>query len=1062
MTETPMVVVLGAGQPFAGTDPSALVRTTDDRRVLDWILDAFETALPGCEIHFVGGYRIDDIVEEYPDIHFSRNDNWNETGTVASLFTAPVTGDRPVYACYADTVFEAEAVTALAGDADVVAAVDRSWQARYRSRSQESLERAETVRLGAERTDRGTRDRGRLSAGDTASIPIVDAGTDIPVEDAAAELTGLVRLSPAALERALALLESGTIDTRANLPALLRALGGTDRTIAAVDIGDRWAELETADDLSRFVLDTKANTLRRLRPMVEHSRILDQQTVTVGEWRSDPWAVRESIRATFDGPVIVRSSTFAEDGFEESNAGRFESVLDVPVTDETALTAAIERVVASYPEPTTDDQVLVQPMVEDVAASGVITTRTIEGDGPYYVVNYDATTASTESVTDGTGEHLQTAIVRRDAVTDGVEQSELDGERTAGESSGDHAGRGVQYPADLPLGAVLEAVRELETLVGHERLDVEFAIDGTETVYILQARPMTLDPGEQTVDDETVLGAVEAARREFCRAHQPSPFVLGERAVYGVMPDWNPAEIIGRQPRRLAASLYRYLVTDEVWATQRAEYGYRDVRPHPLMKSFAGQPYVDVRADLNSFIPASVPDPLAERLVNYYLNRLAANPELHDKIEFEVALTCLTVDYDRQIEPLLAAGFTREELEPLREGLGDITRGTYNRIESGDDFDAVARLGNRYEAIVAADLPPLRAAQTLLADCRRSGTLPFAHLARAAFVATALLRSLERTGVLDAEQRAAFQNSLNTVARRFEHDASRVSAGDLSWERFVDRYGHLRPGTYEITSPAYRQAPEEYLRPVVESATEPDPRSDPTELWDGATREAVTAELEGLGLPPDVDRFLDVLADAIEGREHAKFVFSRNLSAALEEIAAFGEAHGLDRESLSHVPVETFLELATDHPPADPEAWLTEQVRAGRKQHATARAAELPPLLFEERDFLVFERPAREPNFVTDRTVTADTLELAERDDESPDGRIVLVPQADPGYDWLFGHDIAGLVTMYGGTNSHMAVRAAEFGLPAAIGVGEARYDQLRRADRVELDCEGRGLRVIG
>ena len=37
------------------------------------------------------------------------------------------------------------------------------------------------------------------------------------------------------------------------------------------------------------------------------------------------------------------------------------------------------------------------------------------------------------------------------------------------------------------------------------------------------------------------------------------------------MTDWNPAEMIGTKPGRLAGSLYRYLITDEAWAQQRSE-----------------------------------------------------------------------------------------------------------------------------------------------------------------------------------------------------------------------------------------------------------------------------------------------------------------------------------------------------------------------------------------------------------------------------------------------------------------------------------------------------------
>ena len=42
-----------------------------------------------------------------------------------------------------------------------------------------------------------------------------------------------------------------------------------------------------------------------------------------------------------------------------------------------------------------------------------------------------------------------------------------------------------------------------------------------------------------------------------------------------------------------------------------------------------------------------------------------------------------------------------------------------------------------------------------------------------------------------------------------------------------------------------------------------------------------------------------------------------------------------------------------------------------------------------------------------------------------------------------------------------MAIRAAEIGLPAAIGVGEKLYNSLRSSERIQLDCLGKALRVV-
>ena len=73
----------------------------------------------------------------------------------------------------------------------------------------------------------------------------------------------------------------------------------------------------------------------------------------------------------------------------------------------------------------------------------------------------------------------------------------------------------------------------------------------------------------------------------------------------------------------------------------------------------------------------------------------------------------------------------------------------------------------------------------------------------------------------------------------------------------------------------------------------------------------------------------------------------------------------------------------------------------------------------------------------------------------------MLIQSADPGYDWIFSHGIGGFITMYGGVNSHMAIRAAEINLPAAVGVGEKLYEKIENMRQVELDCANHVIREI-
>ena len=66
--------------------------------------------------------------------------------------------------------------------------------------------------------------------------------------------------------------------------------------------------------------------------------------------------------------------------------------------------------------------------------------------------------------------------------------------------------------------------------------------------------------------------------------------------------------------------------------------------------------------------------------------------------------------------------------------------------------------------------------------------------------------------------------------------------------------------------------------------------------------------------------------------------------------------------------------------------------------------------------------------------------------------KIVAIENADPGFDWIFTKNIVGLITMYGGANSHMAIRSAEFNISCAIGIGEQQFEKLKKVKNITID----------
>ena len=986
------IFFLGAGKPARGRTPAALKRVALDTRALDWQIQSI-AATEGTRLTFIGGYQVDEIIRNYPQLNYAVVGDWQGHSALHSLFKAPLR-KVPTTILYADTIFRKDVIqSVVAGDADVVYGVDHHWRTRYRSRSSRDIDIAEVLKL----------------EDDDGSHTIV-------------EFTGLMHFQPHVIEHLISLDDASIGKT---LPDLLRHLEASGFSTRSVDVRDGWAEFNSPDDIAHFVLGSKAETLERLAPVVTRSHIGDQVTFTEAAWLSSRQELLQQIQQRFAGKrLIVRSSAKAEDNWDSANAGGFDSLLGIDSEKAEDVTRAVDAVIESYGEhrEPEHDQVLVQECIENVSCSGVVFTCGLETGSPYYRVNFDDSSQSTESVTSGDGGDLRTVLVFRDA-PDGINQP------------------------DPVIAPVLDAIRELEQVLGYEKLDIEFAIDSQSQVHIFQVRPISVDHSDYDYSRAQISLRLASASARFTTLQKPSPFVHGRRAIFGNMPDWNPAEIIGTRPRPLALSLYRELITDDVWARQRAEYGYRDVRPQPLITAFCGQPYVDIRASINSFIPASLSEELAGRLVDAYLDILLASPSKHDKLEFEVAFTSWTPDFGQLAnERLGPAGFSASEIAELGEALKTITREALQRLPS--DTESVGVLARRCESVLDAKIDPLERALMLLEDCREYGTLAFAHAARAGFVATSFLKSFTRLGVLTDEQVNEFMRSIGTVTREFAELKASLQRGETSIDELQRRFGHLRPGTYDATAKAYWEEPELYLADT--SHDDADHSTLPFE-WPAQARGPINNLLKELGSALDCDQFLGWLAAAIKARESVKFAFTRNLSLSIDALILWGERSGISREQLVYLEYADVMNHRIDVLTIDD---LKNLLTPREARIATSELIELPQLITTDQQFYCFERFASQPNFVTLGRVEAEALAWRADDGEELDGKIVLIPQADPGYDWLFGRGIVGLITCYGGANSHMAIRAAELGMPAAIGVGEQLYEKLSTARRLRLDCK--------
>ena len=208
--------------------------------------------------------------------------------------------------------------------------------------------------------------------------------------------------------------------------------------------------------------------------------------------------------------------------------------------------------------------------------------------------------------------------------------------------------------------------------------------------------------------------------------------------------------------------------------------------------------------------------------------------------------------------------------------------------------------------------------------------------------------------------------------------------------------------------------------------------------------------------------FYDFVKNSIVQREEMKFQFTKNLSDALEYIAEAGKNLGFTRDELSNLEIKTIIN--------DPKnlkiKTLTEKwnnkIQKSKEKHSLNKNMILPPIISSNDDFSFISYPYSKPNFITSKKLFSELLPIKKIDNLSIlKEKIILLENADPGYDWIFSYHPSGLITKYGGVASHMAIRCAELGLPAAIGCGELLYEKLKHASKINLDCQNSQIIIL-
>lgn len=772
------------------------------------------------------------------------------------------------------------------------------------------------------------------------------------------------------------------------------------------------------------MVKSKANTIKILLKKKLKFKIPQTYSFTTKDWLIDKKLIKLRIKKKFRSKtIIVRSSALDEDGKLESSAGKYLSIQNLNIRKMNNLISSIDRVIKSYKikkKENLNNQIIIQEQIKKVSMSGVLFTYDLDNGAPYYSINYDDLTGKTDTVTSGLNFYSNRKMyVHR---------------------------LGLGYIRSARFKSLLQATVDLEKKLNNKYLDIEFAVDKKLVPYLFQVRNITSKKNWNKNNQHLLGKKLLKSKKYIHKILKKQTGVFGDKSVLGQMPDWNPVEMIGLHPSPLSFSLYKNLITDQSWSKARGLMGYNFPRKKSLMHSIAGKPYIDARLSFNSFLPNKLKNNIAKKIVNFWLEKLKKRPELYDKIEFDIAITCFSFDEKIKLRNNFPKDLKKKDFRNFFDQLKSLTTKIIlkdNPASIENMMLSVKKLDD-YNSKDISKHTDYISIKKAIKICKDKGIIPFAVCARHAFIAKTILNSLVVKKIINKKELENFLKSIKTVATDLLTDMNNVVYGKKTRNEFMSKYGHLRPNTYDITSKRY----DEYLN--FKFTKQKKISNDKFQF-----SKKVHFKINDLLKKNRIKKIsshdlINYFEQSVISREYSKFVFTKTVSNILQKIILFGKKYQIRREDLAYIEINKIK---------NNKKYLIKNIKKNKLELNLVRNIKLPEIIYDTSAVNVIPYQVSRPNFISNKKILSNFVILKKQiKNNNLKNYIVVIENADPGYDWIFSRRVSGLVTKYGGINSHMSIRCAELNIPAAIGCGEKTFGEIIKGKKIFLDCKAQKI----
>jgi phosphohistidine swiveling domain-containing protein len=298
-----------------------------------------------------------------------------------------------------------------------------------------------------------------------------------------------------------------------------------------------------------------------------------------------------------------------------------------------------------------------------------------------------------------------------------------------------------------------------------------------------------------------------------------------------------------------------------------------------------------------------------------------------------------------------------------------------------------------------------------------------------------------------------FLNSINSITKKMNNDFFR-----LNKRNFSKIYGHLRPNTYEISSKNYSEGYNNYFSNFKKKFFLREKF-----IFKTNQKYKIRKELKKISLKIDANKLITFIKKSIYHREKSKFYFTKIINEIFLEIRKISKKNKIKDNNISFLNIKTILNLYNNFTNDYIQKTMREDICENKRRFNFNSKIILPSVITSAEDVLFYEEKHNTPTFITNQIISSQVLILKTINEKEYNlkNKIICITNADPGFDFIFNKGICGLITAYGGPNSHMAIRCNELKIPAAIGIGDKKFNEINRFSKINLNCKQKRIEII-